>query len=318
MKYSLTIFKNTFDNKTHRVQEFNSWDDFESLLYSLSQQKGQKGGKDSSPLISPAIYTQDTTRSNKNVTVWGGWACLDVDDFRVVTNPVICSAVTLQNVLEEKFGEYYYVCYSTASSTEEQPKFRLVFPLTRQVDSKDLPHFWHAMNEEFESLGDKQTKDLSRMYYVPAQYPNAANFIFTNKGIKIDPDMLMNKHSFVEKISTSFIDRLPPKLAEAVLEHRKKSLDNTNYTWTSYRDCPFFPRRLELEYKAITGTGWYHKMYQIMVATAGNAIAKGYPITATQIAILCKELDKDTGNWYNNRPLDKEADRALEYVYRNG
>jgi len=25
----------------------------------------------------------------------------------------------------------------------------------------------------------------------------------------------------------------------------------------------------------------------------------------------------DTGNWYENRPLDKEAIRALDYVMRN-
>ena len=102
------------------------------------------------------------------------------------------------------------------------------------------------------------------------------------------------------------------------MEHRKNSLDNTDITWTSYRDCPFFPRRLENEYRAITGTGWYHKMYQIMIAVAGNAVAKGYPISANQIAQMCSQLDMETGNWYENRPLDKEADRALEYIYRNG
>jgi DNA-binding Xre family transcriptional regulator len=55
-----------------------------------------------------------------------------------------------------------------------------------------------------------------------------------------------------------------------------------------------------------------------MVAIAGNAIKKQYPITAQEISKLCRELDMETGNWYENRPLDKEADRALEYVYRNG
>lgn len=70
MKYSLTIFKNTFDNQTHRVQEFDSWSGFEDLLYSLSEQKGEKGGSNSSPLISPARYLPDTTRSNKNVDYW--------------------------------------------------------------------------------------------------------------------------------------------------------------------------------------------------------------------------------------------------------
>ena len=58
-------------------------------------------------------------------------------------------------------------------------------------------------------------------------------------------------------------------------------------------------------------------MYQIMVAVAGNAIKKEYPITSQEISKMCRELDMETGNWYENRPLDKEADRALEYVYKN-
>ena len=147
---------------------------------------------------------------------------------------------TLEKELEERFGEYYYVCYSTASSTEEQPKFRLVFPLTKEVVVKDLPHFWFAMNKEFKELGDEQTKDVSRMYYVPAIYPNAYNFIFTNKGVIIDPEMLMEKHSYVEKKGDTFLDRLPPELQKAVLEHRKSLLNNTDISWTTYRDCPFW------------------------------------------------------------------------------
>jgi hypothetical protein len=94
-------------------------------------------------------------------------------------------------------------------------------------------------------------------------------------------------------------------------------MDNTNVVWTSYRDCPFFPRNLEAEYRTISNTGWYHKMYQIMVAIAGNAVKKQYPITAAEISKMCRELDIETGNWYKNRPIDKEADRALEYVYKN-
>jgi hypothetical protein len=58
-------------------------------------------------------------------------------------------------------------------------------------------------------------------------------------------------------------------------------------------------------------------MYQIMVALAGNAVKNQYPITSDEISVLCRELDMDTGNWYENRPMQKEADRALEYVYKN-
>ena len=318
MKYSLTIFQNTFDNKTHRTMTFDSWEKFVVLLSELYDKKGEKGGRNSSPLISPADYITDTTRSNKNVNRWSGWCCLDVDDYMVHTDSNRSPVECLKQQLQEKYGRFEYVCYNTASSSEDQPKFRLVFPLTRQVDRKDLPHFWFAMNKQFEGMGDEQTKDLSRMYYVPAQYPDAYSFMFTNEGVHLDPDMLMNKYSFVEPQGNTFMDRLPPELQKAVIEHRKNSLDNTDVNWTSYRDCPFFPRKLEQEYRSITNTGWYHKMYQIMIAVAGNAVAKGYPISATQIAEMCTQLDMETGNWYENRPLNKEADRALEYIYRNG
>ena len=79
----------------------------------------------------------------------------------------------------------------------------------------------------------------------------------------------------------------------------------------------FWPKQLATEYNAISNTGWYHKMYQIMVAIAGNAVKRKYAISADEITSLCRQFDIDTGNWYKNRPMDKEADRAIEYVWKN-
>ena len=211
------------------------------------------------------------------------------------------------------------MCYSTGSSSVTSPKFRLVFPLTKVVPAERIKSFWYALQSELGELGDKQTKDLSRMYYIPAEYAGAHNFIFSNTdGASIDPDELIVKHPMPEKTNlNNFFDRLPDELQRQILEHRKSKLENTNINWTSYRDCPFFPRKLEAEYRAISNTGWYHKMYQIMVAIAGNAVKRQYPISSAEISKMCRELDMETGNWYENRPLDKEADRALEYVYKN-
>src|SRR5210317_2081516 len=306
--YSLTLFKNRYDNKTHKTMSFETWDEFVSLLFMLSEKPDTKA---TAPLISPASYDEDTTRSNKNVRLWGKWAAVDVDDVDI-------AADRLREVLVERFGHWDFVCYSTASSTVDRPKFRLVFNLMDTVHKDLIPKFWWALNTEVGDIGDKQTKDLSRMYYVPAIYPNAHNFIFRNHGDPIAVDSLLDKHPYTERTGNSFLDRLPPELQKAVVEHRKKSLHNTSIRWSSYQDCPYWPRMLAVEYQQINGTGWYHKMYQIMVALAGNAVKNGYPITAIQIAELCRQFDKDTGNWYNNRPLDKEADRALEYIYRNG
>ena len=306
--YSLTIFKNRYDNKTHKRMNFESWDEFVDLLYKLSEKSETKK---TAPMISPAIYEDETTRSNKNVRLWGKWAAVDVDDIDI-------NASRIREILVERFGHWDFVCYSTASSTTDKPKFRLVFNLMETVHRDNISKFWYALNTELDSIGDKQTKDLSRMYYVPANYDGAHNFIFCNAGNPIDIDYLVVKHTYKEREGKSFLDRLPEEMQKAVIEHRKQSLNNTNITWTSYTDCPFFPKKLAIEYQTITSTGWYHKMFQIMVAIAGNAVKREYPITAKEIAKLCAEFDKDNGNWYNNRPLELEADSALEYIYRNG
>ena len=33
---------------------------------------------------------------------------------------------------------------------------------------------------------------------------------------------------------------------------------------------------------------------------------------------MCRQFDMDTGKWYENRPMEVEANNALEYVYING
>jgi len=61
--YSLTIFKNLYDNKTNKRLDFDTWDKFEALLYKLA--KEPFASKQDAYLISPAVFQQDTTRQIK-------------------------------------------------------------------------------------------------------------------------------------------------------------------------------------------------------------------------------------------------------------
>ena len=307
MDYSLTLFKSIFDNKTEKRMDFTSYAQFERLLFDLAQQKRED--KKSAPLISPATYVEDTTRANDNVIGWAGWCAVDVDEHVFEGN--------LEEELIKHYGKWNHVVYSTASSTEEHPKFRIVFPLSVDVPKDKIKHFWFALNKELKCVGDPQTKDLSRMYYIPGKYEGAYNFIYNNFcGETMDPNVLMHRYDYVER-SGSLIDNLPPEIRKAMLAHRKNEMTNTNVTWSNYRDCPFVNKKMVKEYNLITGTGWYTKMYAIMVSIAGNAIRKKYPITAAEITTLCKEIDVENGNWYKSRPFKKEADRAIEFVYGN-
>ena len=317
---SLTVFKSIFDNKTDTRVDFDCFDKFEKSLYHLSTLPGYKAkrgefSKKASPLISPAIYKPDTTRANANVIEWAGWAALDVDNHSFNGD--------LESELARLYPSNYFVCYSTASSTRDTPKFRLVFPLTRSVGADEIRHFWFALNNEFGMVGDGQTKDLSRMYYVPAVYPNAYNFIFTHVGDYLDVDSLLLKHKYdVNTTSTNFIDRLPPEIQKEVIKHRQQELekDKRDITWTSYKDCPFVNKRLINDYKQIAhvdGSGRYSMIYKIMTSIACNAVKRKYPITEYEIVDLVRALDRDTSNIYAKRPMNTEASRAIEFAYRN-
>ena len=307
MAISLTLFNNIFDNKTDKRIDAKDFDAFEETLYELSEKPFET--KKAAMLMSPAIYKENTTRSNDNVIEWSSWCCVDVDDYTPEGE--------LKDDLVKRFSAYRFVCYSTASSKSDQPKFRLVFPLTGPVKRDDIKKFWYALQTELGDLGDRQTKDLSRMYYIPGKYANADNFIFSHiDGDSIIPSRLMTKHEMPQKANlNSFFDRLPEAIQNEITQYRKDKLD-ANFEWSSYHDCPFWPKQLAVEYTTISKTGWYAKMYAIMIAAAGNAVRRKYPITPAEISQLCRQFDEDNGNWYKNRPLDKEADRALEYVYK--
>lgn len=320
MSYSLTVFKSVFDNKTDVRVDFETFEKFEKSLYYLSTLPGYKAKRGertnkASPLVSPAVYKHGETRANANVIEWASWAAIDVDDHEFKGN--------LKDELHSRFGGWYYICYSTASSTVACPKFRLVFPLTEAVRADNIKHFWYALNTEFGNLGDTQTKDLSRMYYVPAQYPGANNFIFSNHGVFIDPIALMEKHPWTApNDSTNFIDRLPPELQKEVILHRQAKLEEgrRDVNWTSYKDCPFVNQKLVGEYRSIArtdGSGRYSMIYKIMTSIACNAIKKKYPITEYEIVEMIRQLDRETSNRYAKRPLNTEASRAIEFAYKH-
>ena len=302
--YSLTLFRNHFDNKTDKRMDFDDWESFVVLLEGLS--KKPLAGKKDAPLISPAVYLEGTTRANRNVEEWGHWACVDVDDYTGEIDELLT-----------RFAGTDLCVYSTASSTPETPKFRMVFNLDRRVQATEVRQFWYALNKSLGDLGDPQTKDASRMYYIPADYNGAHNFFYRSSGNPLIVDSLIAEHPYVETTGNAFLDKLPDEMRRQVLEHRKGSMDNTNVTWTSYHDCPFFPNKMAMDYKSISGEGWYRKLFAIMVATASNAIKSKYPITPQQIAAMCRQLDQETGQWYDNRPLEREASSAIEYAYAN-
>lgn len=316
---SYTVFKSQFDNSTDRQTTLRSWKSFVKMLYKLSDY--QYESKRQAFLISPATYPATTdpddpvTRRNKNVVGWGGWAAVDVDDADI-------SGDQLDSFIS-KWNRWHYVCYNTASSRFDKPKFRMIFPLSRFLKAEEIKHFWFNLQTDMGDVGDKQCKDLSRMYYVPGTYANAFKFFKINvEGSQVDVDALLAKYPFQpQSHSKDFIDRLPEHIQKQIIDYRRGQSTNTGYSWTSYHDCPFINKKQISEYKSIAhtdGTGRYRMIYSIMCVTALNAVNKHYPITTNELVTLIKQLDAETTNRYQERPLIIEANNALEFAYRKG
>jgi hypothetical protein len=308
--FDITIFKNLYDNTTDKQMSFDTWDSFSDFFKSLAKVEMEK--KSDAVLISPAVYKEGTTRAIANVSHWSSWAAIDVDSMPVDYNLV-------KETLESRFKQNKYLVYSTASSTLDIPKFRVVFPLTRTVTPEEFPHFWYALNKTFGEVVDRQTKDLTRMFYVPGCYANSFNFFYAyDDADPIDPDVFMDAHEFVTSEGLSLFDRLPDEIKERIIDHKKNNA-NSKYTWTNYTDCPFVSKKLVKEYSEIAyrdGSGRYHKMYCIMISIAAKAIKSEYAITAEEIACLVNEIDTSFSSLYTKRPLIREAGNALEYAYR--
>lgn len=305
--FQLTVFKSIYDKQTDTSLKFQNFEELKEMFYTCSRLPGYKPKKEerfhphASPLISPANYVQGTTRSNKNVTHWTRLALLDVDEYSNGFDAAI-----------ETFKDHKFICYSSASSTKEHPKFRVVLPLTRNVEQGEIRHFWFSLNKEFNSLGDEQTKDFSRMYYVPAQYPNAYNFIATNaEKPELDVDWLLDKYAYArEHVAKTFASSLPNEVQERIATYRKSKLSNTSVKWTGLGNCPFVNKEIVSKYRTLND-GRYRPMFSFLVSVASSAMKKGYPITSHEIVTLAREMDWN-GRW-KDRPLESEADRAIAY-----
>lgn len=319
MQYTLTIFDNIKSRYASGVYS-GTLDVFEEFLNrSFSSVIADKYD---AKLFTPAIFKSGQNRSKRNVAEWGGWLAYDIDSYKSEKSVMEC-------LLDSALHEYRFIAYSTASSTRVSPKFRLVLPLLDDVNIDVVPDLWAAASLLLpdDAVFDEAAKDVSRLYFLPAticeaRKPNAYNFLHFNHADRLlDPIDILQKQRCYELSASSrrkLVETLPQKYRRDLAEHRYDQLTNTGYKWTSYADCPFWPRKLEHQYRQLKdGEGRHQGFYSIMCSVAGNAIAKGYPITADEIERLMRGFDKSIGSRYSRRRMLREAGNAIEYMLLN-
>lgn len=304
MRFS--YFDHFFSNQPH-LCECSSWEEFVEYLRAISEVEGYKPASDDyerrQGLISSAIYGKEgDTRKNENVIGWD-MVILDIDN----TDKSITEVAQI-------FKPYDCVFYSSASCTHHKLKMRVIVRLDKFAPGDKLSQVWYAIQMWLGGLVDEQTKDKSRIHYIPARYTNQGDnynhFFYVNNGVGLNWEALIAKYP------------MPPEKErfkkDNPLRGLKRKIFENNNSLPCFDiqspDCPFvYPDTIK-NY-LLTPAGGHHKaIYQFMLTVCGRAQQINYPITIDEVVDMARQVDQLDGGWYDEKKLYNSAGDAMEFI----
>ena len=293
----ISIFKNCYSNVGLR-ENFESFSELAELMECWHNRHLES--KDDNMLFSAAVFND--TRAIDNVISHNGIAILDIDDAETYD-------------LSDDILEHSFIQYSSASSTKEKRKYRLVFETDKHIEKDDCASFLNGLilwMRPFINVDESASGDIARMYFLPGTFGND-DFFRYNEGRPLNTENLIESGEFHTKATSAWNETNMESLFELM---KIGYPDNQNIEWTVYRDCPFWPDRIELEYRC-AASDWNIISFRIMSYIAWDALRKNYAITASEIADMMRQFDRETGAWYKDRNWEREAQRAINKQVKN-
>lgn len=159
----MDIIISWFDHMHDAVpkMEATSWAKFADRLSELAQTERSAEQKANSPLVSAAVYAEGGRRNNQDVIGFGRWFAIDIDKGK-------CSLQAASGLCRD--AEVSHVIWTTTNHTDDLPRFRIAFPLDRDVERYETALFWQGAHIWFKEWGDVATKDPARLMIAPARW----------------------------------------------------------------------------------------------------------------------------------------------------
>jgi hypothetical protein len=300
-----TVFTHSRDNLPSEVE--SDWAEFVEFLREQATVERHPQDKGQTPAISPALYPDDTTRANANVSMLASWLAMDVDH----------NGVTVDDLIEYLESiPLDYVIHTTSSHKPGSECFRVIVPLDGEVHPSDASDLWAGAFEFFGGITDVQTKDPARIFYVPAEWIGTRpRFHARTKGDVLSVGKLLSLAPPpppppppipVSKVEMARIRR--------ALAGKGKGLTPSDSLLTS----PVVSATAIDRYLGLPKGQHHGGLYQFMAAIAARSIFLGYSITAADIANYSRQLNAMSFvKTAANRRFDEEATRALRWAINN-
>jgi putative DNA primase/helicase len=146
----------------------SSWEQLRELLAFHEENAVKTDGA----LWSPVEYYQSTTRGNRNVRFIEALVVdMDGESFR-----------------EARLDGLEWFAYSTYSHRDDDPHYHLVLPLAERVPASLWRAVWQGLHERLNLVGDPQTKDPARLFYLPQHAPGETFEFHEGSGVLLDTD----------------------------------------------------------------------------------------------------------------------------------
>lgn len=280
--------KHVRDNRP-RTSDLPDWKAFADYLGEEFAKQGQD--KHQTLCICPAIYQDGEVRAKANVLGWN-WFAADIDnkDFNLPHATIEAIEEAAQDM------GIPHVIYTTSSHTPKAHRFRLMFPLSREVTADEFPAVWGAVARWLDCL-DANTKDESRLFVAPRQWNADAVFIRQDRGEPLDVDAI--KQAYPAPIAQP-----KPRTTLTSAFGNISGLKPPCPTEISlYGD--FVTDDMVTEATSGLKGG---RMFRFLIRVGVRAMLKGYAITADDLATIGHELAATMGRHTND--IEHDATNA--------
>jgi putative DNA primase/helicase len=209
----------------------SSWEQLKELL-SFHEENAVK---DAGALWSPVEYDPGTTRGNRNVRFIEALV-VDMD------------SEAFDNA---RLDDLEWFAYSTYSHRLDDPHYHLVLPLAEKVPASLWRVVWQELHDRIGLVGDPQTKDPARIFYLPQHAPDQPFEFHEGHGALLDSSFRLDVEPVINPVS---------RRSKQVRQPRSVAVRN-DFLSDAWWDEPTEPR-----WPGLTGKALYSAMLDDFVA----------------------------------------------------
>jgi putative DNA primase/helicase len=159
----------------------SSWEQLKDLLSFHEENPVKSAGA----LWSPVEYDQGTTRGNRNVRFVEALV-VDMDG---------------EAFDHARLDGLEWFAYSTYSHSDSEPHYHLILPLAHKVPASLWRVVWAELHQRVGLVGDPQTKDVARIFYLPQHAPDSSFEFHEGHGVLLDSSFRLDVEPVVNPVS---------------------------------------------------------------------------------------------------------------------